>query len=321
MYILLTAVLLDLLIGDPKFYPHPVVLIGRIITYLDNKLRKQEDRSLIQKAKGILLVVLILTIIFGISQLILISLSNIHYYLALTFQILLFYTTIAIHGLHKAGMKIFKQLKKGELKQARQGLDLIVGRDTEGLSKNEIIRAVVETVAENTSDGIIAPIFYFLIGGPILALLYKTVNTMDSMLGYKNEKYKNFGWAAAKLDDFVNYLPARITGLLLVIAAFIYGKNYKKAFKILKRDAKKHDSPNAGYPEAAVAGALKVQLGGVNKYFGETSKKPLLGDKAEDFQISHIKEVTFLMYIATFIFIIFSLIFIYFIRSGGLLNY
>jgi len=311
MYILLTAVLLDLLIGDPNFYPHPVVLIGNVVFYLENKLRKTEDSLQVQKIKGFMLVVLTLTITFGFSWLILMLMININYYVGLTFQILLFYTTIAIRGLHKAGMEIYYQLKKGELKQARQSLDLIVGRDTEGLSESEIIRAVVETVAENTSDGIIAPLFYFLIGGPILALLYKAVNTMDSMLGYKNEKYKNFGWAAAKLDDLINYLPARITGLLFVIAAFLYKKDYKNAFKILKRDAKKHDSPNAGYPETAVAGALKVQLGGINKYFGETSKKPLLGDSLVDFKVMHIKNVTYLMQAVTFIFIVFSIIFIY----------
>ncbi len=311
MYILLTAILLDLLIGDPNFYPHPVVLIGQVISYLENKLRKTEDSLQVQRMKGILLVVLILIITFGFSWFILMLMVNINYYLALTFQIILFYTTIAIRGLHKAGMEIYYQLKKGELKQARQSLDLIVGRDTEGLRESEIIRAVVETVAENTSDGIIAPLFYFLIGGPILALLYKAVNTMDSMLGYKNKKYKHFGWAAAKLDDLVNYLPARITGMIFVISAFFYKNDYKNALKILKRDAKKHDSPNAGYPEAAVAGALKVQLGGVNKYFGETSKKPLLGDRLEDFKVGHIKEVTYLMHTATLIFIIFSIIFIY----------
>jgi len=311
MYILLTAVLLDLLIGDPNFYPHPVVLIGNMVSYLENKLRKTEDSLQVQKIKGFMLVVLTLTITFGFSWLILMLMININYYFGLTFQILLFYTTIAIRGLHKAGMEIYYQLKKGELKQARQSLDLIVGRDTEGLSESEIIRAVVETVAENTSDGIIAPLFYFLIGGPILALLYKAVNTMDSMLGYKNEEYKNFGWAAAKLDDLINYLPARITGLLFVIAAFLYKKDYKNAFKILKRDAKKHDSPNAGYPETAVAGALKVQLGGINKYFGEISKKPLLGDSLVDFKVIHIKEVIYLMHTANLIFIMFSIIFIY----------
>ena len=309
MYILIAAVTLDLLMGDPRFYPHPVVIIGKLISYLESKLRKTGDRNFLQKIKGVILVILTLGITFGISFFIISLFTYLNYYLALIFQILLFYTTIAIRGLHQAGMEIYKKLQAGEVKQARQSLDLIVGRNTENLTEQEIIRAVVETVAENTSDGIIAPIFYFIIGGPILALLYKAVNTMDSMLGYKNEKYKYFGWAAAKLDDLVNYLPARITAFLFIIAAIIYKKDYKRALKTIIKDAKKHDSPNAGFPEAAVAGALQIQLGGINKYFGEVSKKALLGTKIEEFKVNHIKDVTYLMHIATYIFLLFSLVF------------
>ena len=303
MYILLAAVILDLLIGDPRFYPHPVVLVGRIISYGENILRKSEDSLKLQKIKGIILVILTLSITFAAAYLLLSLMSYINYYLGLTFKILLLYTTIAVRGLHQAAWQIFRQLKNGKLKSARQSLDMIVGRETSKLDTPEIIRAVVETVAENTSDGIIAPIFYFLIGGPILALLYKAVNTMDSMLGYKNEKYQYFGWAAAKLDDIVNYLPARLTALFIILVAFLLNKDYKKAWQIVKRDAQKHDSPNAGYPEAAVAGALQIRLGGVNKYFGYESKKAYLGDKLNDFKVGHIKEAVILMHGATYLFI------------------
>lgn len=302
--ILLAAVILDLLIGDPKFYTHPVVLIGRLIKFLEKKLKNNSESEAIQKIKGIILVIVVLLLTFVITYIVIFIGSTLNYYLGIIIKVLILYTTLAIKGLSKAALEIFNQLIEGDVAGARRSLNMIVGRDTNQLKENEIIRGTIETVAENTSDGIIAPLFYFLLGGPIAAVLYKAINTMDSMLGYRNEEYQYFGWAAARLDDVVNYIPARLTAILIVISSYIYRKDYKKSFKIIIRDAKKHVSPNAGYPEAAIAGALNIQLGGINYYFGKESKKALLGDKIVDFKIKQIKETVNLMIITTFSFIL-----------------
>ena len=313
MYILIPAIILDLILGDPNFYPHPIVIIGKLISYLEKHLRDDSDKKELQRFKGIVLVILTLVIVFISIYILSRIIFTFNQYLGIIFHILILYSMIAIKGLYKAGIEIYRDLKNDKLNKARKHLDMIVGRDTETLNRQEIIRAVVETVAENTSDGIIAPIFYFLVGGPILAVIYKTINTMDSMLGYKNKKYKYFGWAAARLDDIANFIPARITAIFIIIAAFIYRKDYKRAYNTVIKDAKKHDSPNAGFPEAAVAGALKIQLGGINKYFGEPSKKPLLGEKLKEFENDDIYSTLILMFLSTFSFVIISFLLIYII--------
>ena len=220
--ILLAAVILDLLIGDPRIYTHPVVLIGKVIKFFEKKLKNNSESETIQKIKGIFLVIIVLLLTFMVTYLLIFIGSALNYYLGIIVKILILYTTLAIKGLSKAALEIFNQLVEGNLTGARQSLNLIVGRDTDKLKENEIIRGTIETVAENTSDGIIAPLFYFLLGGPIAAVLYKAVNTMDSMLGYKNEKYKYFGWAAARLDDVANYIPARLSAILIVFSSYIY---------------------------------------------------------------------------------------------------
>ena len=313
MYILIPAIILDLILGDPNFYPHPIVIIGKLISYLEKHLRDDSDKKELQRFKGIVLVTFTLVIVFISIYILSRIIFTFNQYLGIIFHILILYSMIAIKGLYKAGIEIYRNLKNDKLNKARKHLDMIVGRDTETLNRQEIIRAVVETVAENTSDGIIAPIFYFLVGGPILAVIYKTINTMDSMLGYKNKKYKYFGWAAARLDDIANFIPARITAIFIIIAAFIYRKDYKRAYNTVIKDAKKHDSPNAGFPEAAVAGALKIQLGGINKYFGEPSKKPLLGEKLKEFKNDDIYSTLILMFFSTFSFVIISFLLIYII--------
>lgn len=302
--ILLAAVILDLLIGDPRIYTHPVVLIGKVIKFFEKKLKNSSGSESIQKIKGIILVIIVLLLTFMVTYLLIFIGSALNYYLGIIVKILILYTTLAIKGLSKAALEIYNQLDEGNLAGARSSLNMIVGRDTDKLKENEIIRGTIETVAENTSDGIIAPLFYFFLGGPIAAVLYKAVNIMDSMLGYKNEKYKYFGWVAACLDDVANYIPARLSAILIVFSSYIYRKDYKKSFKIVMRDAKKHVSPNAGYPESAIAGALNIQLGGINYYFGKVSKKALLGDKIVDFKSTHIKETLYLMFISTFSFVL-----------------
>ncbi len=308
--ILPAAVILDLLIGDPRIYPHPVVLIGRLINFLEVKLKNSSERSNIQKIKGIILVVMVLLVTFMITYLMIFIFSTINYYLGIIVKIFILYTTLAIKGLRKSAIEIFNQLFEGNLEGARSSLNMIVGRDTDKLKEEDIIRGTIETAAENTSDGIIAPLFYFVLGGPTAAVLYKAVNTMDSMLGYKNDEYQNFGWASARLDDLVNYLPARLTAILIIFSSYIYKKDYKKSFKTVISDATKHVSPNAGYPESAIAGALNIQLGGVNYYFGKESKKALLGDKIVGFKIKHIKETINLMIISTLSFVLVILIII-----------
>lgn len=304
VYILLIAILLDLLIGDPRFYPHPVVIMGKIINSLEKYLYKEDDSPRVKKTKGALLVVIVLTIIFVAIYLIITLAFNIDLIFGVIVQILILYSMIAIKGLKDAGLDIYNKLKNKELMNARKALDLIVGRNTCKLDEAEIIRAVIETLAENTSDGIIAPIFYFMLGGPILSVLYKAVNTMDSMLGHKNNRYIDFGWAAARLDDLMNYIPARLTAFFFITASIILQKDFLSSFKTVFADASKHDSPNAGYPEAAVAGALGLRLGGMNYYSDHQTIKAYLGKKSNEFEKRQIKDTIRLININITIFII-----------------
>src|SRR3990172_3205083 len=272
------AYLLDLILGDPKWLPHPVRWIGSYIAFLEGKIRRfatppapplvkgGEGEGWSEKVGGVFLFLIVVGTVFGLVWFLL-------YFSFLIFSIFLAYTTLSIKSLHQEAYGVVGEIEKvsppplpsplagegwvgGHLDRARERLSNIVGRDTQNLSEEEIYRAVVETIAENTSDGIIAPFFYLAIGGPALALAYKAVNTLDSMVGYKNERYKNFGWFSARMDDIANFTPARITALLMVIASFILRFNLSGSLKIIWRDSRNHPSPNAGYPEAAVAGAL-----------------------------------------------------------------
>jgi adenosylcobinamide-phosphate synthase len=202
----------------------------------------------------------------------------------------LLYTAFAAKDLKVESMEVFRALKDRDLNRARKKLSMIVGRDTNNLSEPEIIRASVETVAENTVDGIISPLFYAFLGGAPLALAYKAVSTLDSMVGYKNERYMNFGWASARLDDLANFIPARISILLLPVASFLTGKDGINSWRVVLRDGRKNPSPNSGIPEAAIAGALRVQLGGVNFYNSVASSEPVIGDSLNTLEAGHIKE-------------------------------
>ena len=279
MYDLAFSFILDLILGDPYWFPHPVRIMGSFIVFLEGWLRKAYEKPVIQKAKGLLLVFTVITLTYFITHEILelsCYLGSFFYHLM---NILLVYTALAMKSLAVEARKVYNALKNMDLEGARKYLSYIVGRDTMHLDQKEIARAAVETVAENISDGIIAPMFYYFIGGVPLMMLYKAVNTMDSMLGYKNEKYIYFGYFAAKTDDLFNLIPARLTGLILIpLASLFLGYNFKKSFNIALRDGLKHNSPNSGYPEAAVAGALGIQLGGINSYFGNKVYKPKIGD-------------------------------------------
>ncbi|WP_394867435.1 adenosylcobinamide-phosphate synthase CbiB [Paraclostridium bifermentans] len=306
--VMVIAYLLDLVIGDPYSFPHPVRFIGNLIRFTEGKIR------IIFKSKKQLKIggVLLWTITVGFTALVtnlilnLLCINNIFYVIIAS---IILYTTLSTKCLADEAKKIYEVLKTGDIEKSRKQLSYIVGRDTTSLNENEIIRATVETVAENTVDGIISPMMYGFIGGPVLAMAYKAINTLDSMVGYKNEKYGDIGFASAKIDDIANFIPARITPFFMMIASFILGFNSKKSIKIAMRDRKNHKSPNCAYAEGAVAGALEVQLGGTNMYFGEKVYKPTIGDKDRELEAEDILRTNKIMYLTSFIaLVIFSII-------------
>lgn len=312
------AFLIDAILGDPYWFPHPVRLIGLYISSFEKAVRKLFNGQKALKLAGILLAVSTILITYLLALNILNLASGINTYLYSILNITFLWTCIAPKSLMKESMKIYYALKGKDLVKGRHLLSYIVGRDTEHLDEEQISKATIETVAENTSDGVIAPLIYMYIGGAPLALAYKAVNTLDSMVGYKNEKYKDFGWASAKLDDLANYVPARITGLLLVVSAAFLRLDVKKSWAILKRDSKNHSSPNSGVPEAAVAGALNIELGGPNTYFGEIVYKPTIGDSNRAINIEDIKITNYLMYVSSILItLIFSTITILMATKGG----
>lgn len=206
------------------------------------------------------------------------------------------YTTLALKGLHQESRKVIRALEEEDLAEARKALSLIVGRDTEGLDEEAVLRACIETVAENSSDAVIGPLFYLWLGGPLLAVAYKVVNTLDSMVGYRNERYREVGWASARLDDLANWIPARLTGLAMVAVAPLIGLSGPHGWRILRRDRQAHSSPNAGWPEAAAAGTLGIQLGGASTYQGVLCDKPTLGDPSSPISTAHYGAMIRLMY-------------------------
>ena len=305
---MITAILaffIDAVMGDPRSKLHPVVLIGNLIAGIEGMLYGKEDSDRKKLVLGGILVVLVLLFTFavvnGIMNLVK-MLDNIFVVTLIEAFFLSF--TISPKSLAAAGKELYGYLVADDLDNARYKVGWIVGRDTDELTPGEVSRATIETIAENTVDGIIAPLFYFAIGGVPLAFLYRAVNTMDSMVGYKNDRYIYFGRVAARADDVLGYIPARITGLLFVVSAFILGYDGKKAWKILRRDASKHPSPNGGWAEATVAGALHIRLGGFNSYFGKVHFREYMGDPIEEIGFDHIMKTIRLMYTDTILFLI-----------------
>lgn len=289
---ILIGVLIDWILGDPYSFPHPVKLMGNIISSEEKFIRKHfKEESF--KILGLLMALFNIAMAFGLTNLIL-KLVSFNPYLYPIVKIYLIYTCIAARSLHYEGIKVYEALGQG-LDSARLRLSYIVGRETQKLQEEDIIKATIETVAENTSDGVIAPILFIMIFGPAGGMMYKMVNTMDSMIGYKNEKYINLGSYPARIDDLYNYIPARITGLLMVLAS-VFKYDYKQGFKIMIRDRKNHSSPNASYPEGAVAGLLGIQLGGDNFYHGKLVEKPTLGDDLNPIEKDLIKHTIWIMY-------------------------
>ena len=276
---LLLGFCLDLLLGDPQWAPHPVRAMGSLISLLERFLRRVFPATPGgERWAGRLLAVLVPLISVGAAWLVLTLCGRIHPALAFGAKVLLCYQLLACKSLRVESGKVYAALKAGDLPGARKAVSMIVGRDTACLDEVGVSKAAVETVAENASDGVIAPLLWLAVGGPLAGVAYKAVNTMDSMVGYKNEKYLNFGRCAAKLDDAANFIPARLAGMLMCLAAVLTGFDGRGALRIFQRDRKKHASPNSAHTEAACAGALHIQLAGPAVYFGKTVEKPTLGD-------------------------------------------
>jgi adenosylcobinamide-phosphate synthase len=283
---LLAGVALDLVLGDPQWLPHPVRVIGRIASVSGLPLRIAGTLFWITVA-GTAIALVCLSLPW----------ANVYWV----------YSLLACRDLDKQAGHVVRALERGDIEDARRKLSWIVGRDTARLDERKILRATVETVAENLSDGVIAPLLYLLLAGPLGMAAYKAVNTLDSTVGYRNERYREFGWASARMDDLANYVPARLTVLLVWISALWPGLSARRSVKVALRDGHKHPSPNAGYPEAAVAGALGVQLGGLNFYGGVPSRKPLLGDAIVPLRCEAFRQVRKILYLSEAVLIIIGL--------------
>ena len=298
------AYVLDLIFGDPQNVVHPVQVIGKTISAGEKVLLRKKYKFLAGAVLNIFTVSITYTLMYLISKSVKISVFF------MIIEIYLMYTIFSINSLAREGNRVYRILKEGDIEKARKDLSYLVSRDTETMDEKMIIRSTMETISENTVDGIVAPMFYMFLGGMPLAMAYKAINTLDSMVGYKNEKYMDFGKFSAKVDDAVNFIPARITGILIVLASMILGYDYKNSLKIFLRDRKNHSSPNSAHSEASVAGALGVQFGGKVSYFGKDINKPTIGDKTKEFELEDIRKNIRIMYVTSFLsLVIFSLIF------------
>jgi adenosylcobinamide-phosphate synthase len=291
-YQIILAILLDLVLGDPRWLPHPVKLIGHLITCLENPLRRLISN---QRFAGTLLAIIVILVTGGVTFAVIRIAGWFHPWAADVVSVLFIYTAVSIGDLGKHSMDVYRALQAGNLSRARFQVSLMVGRDTSNLDEKGVIRAAVESVAENTVDGIIAPLFFTVLLGPVGALIYKAVNTLDSMVGYKNEKYLYFGWAAARIDDVANFLPARLAAPLMFIGAALTGSRPIQAWRVCLRDGKSHASPNSGITEATMAGALGIQLGGALFRQGKLVKMPTIGDPLTPLTQQHIRKANYLM--------------------------
>lgn len=310
IFAFIAGFVLDLLIGDPHFIPHPVRLIGSFISFLDKRLNcdagyniSEKKLNLIKYKRGMLLAFTVIFATFAISVIIIVAAYSINLYAGVIAEAVMTWQILATKCLRVESMRVYDALRTDGVDAGRRAVSMIVGRDTSVLDAAGVTRAAVETIAENTSDGVIAPMLYTAIGGPVLGFVYKAVNTMDSMLGYKNDKYMYFGRFAARLDDVVNFIPARISAYLMIAASFIGGRQFdgRNAYRIFKRDRFNHASPNSAQTESVCAGALRVQLAGDAVYFGKLVKKKYIGDGLREIEYEDIKRANRLMYITAFL--------------------
>ena len=296
---LILGFLLDLAFGDPRWLYHPIRLIGNLIAWAEKPFRaafpKSEKGEL---AAGTFFAVFVVAVSTAVPALLLALASRLSSWLVFALEVFWSFQILAAKSLKSESMKVYAALKEGDLPKARKAVSMIVGRDTQNLTEEGVAKAAVETVAENSSDGVIAPLLFLALGGPALGFFYKAVNTMDSMVGYKNDTYLYFGRFSAKLDDVLNFIPSRISGLLLVLASPLAGLSMEGAWKIFRRDRRNHASPNSAQTEAAAAGALGVQLAGDAYYFGKLYKKPTIGDPLRPVEYEDIRRVNWLMYAA-----------------------
>lgn len=340
---ILTGIVLDLLVGDPIGFVHIVIVIGRYISFLEIKLYKDTDDDKTMEFKGSVIAFIVPVTVMILAGIVLVISIKIHPAVYFVIESFLCWQAVAARDLAYESMRVYKALngekitipdfenggkivldavnksalegedaqnlfKKQKLENARRAVSLIVGRDTDSLDETGVIKAAVETVAENTSDGIIAPLFYMFLGGGALAVMYKAVNTLDSMLGYKNDKYMHFGSASAIQDDYWNYIPSRLSALLMCLAAFFTKMDHKNAYRIWKRDRYKHESPNSAQTESACAGALNIQLAGDASYFGHIKHKDTIGDPVRSVERDDIKRACRLMYATSFLMMMIGLI-------------
>lgn len=318
LYAVLIGFALDMLFGDPNFKYHPVRIIGSLISYSEKIIRGILPKSKNGEIVGGAVLAIFLCLFCSINvYFILHIIYAFNLYLGLIAEGTLCWMLIAARSLKTESMKVYDELKNGDISSARRAVSMIVGRDTDSLSFEGVTKAAIETVAENTADGITAPIIYMIIGGAPLGVLYKTVNTMDSMIGYKNDKYINFGKAAARLDDAANFLPSRITAVIMIAASGLTGLNIRNALYIFRRDRLKHKSPNSAQTESVCAGALGIRLAGDAWYFGKLYKKDYIGDEINKIDAEQIKLANNLMYVTAYLTLgVFSII--KFIILGGL---
>lgn len=302
MIALAAGFILDLIFGDPHWMPHPVCLIGRMISGGESLIRKIFPKTPSgELAGGVLLVILVTAVSTGVPIAILWAAGKIHILLQIGLETLMCYQILSVKALKTESMKVYRELVREDLTGARKMVSMIVGRDVQNLSLEQVTKAAVETVAENTSDGTVAPLLFMAVGGAPLGFFYKAINTMDSMIGYKNDKYLYFGRFAAKLDDAVNYIPARISAFLMIAASGLLSLDYKNAWRIFKRDRFNHSSPNSAQTESVCAGALDIQLAGDAYYFGKLYPKKTIGDPIRSIAYDDIRLANRLLYGTAFL--------------------
>ena len=301
--LLLVAVILDLLLGDPDFIPHPVVMIGRLIEKLESLITGGERGTFFQ---GVVLVLLVSLTVAGAILFLGFMLELIWPPLASIFTVFLLWQGLAARNLARSGLEVAELIEGGRLSRARDKISGLITRDVSRMEESDICRAAVETISENIVDGITAPLFYAVLGGPqagLFIMLYKAVNTMDSMVGYRNQQYRDFGRTAARVDDLLNWVPARLTALVIILVSPLVGGSLRQSWRILLRDAGKSASLNSGFPEAAAAGALQIRLGGPDYYFGELVENPSIGDKLRENNPKTIRLAVRLLYTSQAVFI------------------